>query len=387
MSKGGLPPQVELHSPEEYCVGIQGIWPQRPRLVETAMNHDILLTVDYHDENSVIRRLDQRSALEDVFTVPTDPQRFAEVVAHAQAKLRRRSGQVVWIQESTTGWARVQALLADAGRVRFLLANVVQMPLPPKARRRKTDKIDTARIQREYLNGKLPQAHQPSAWLRQVRRQVAMRENLVRRQTALRNWINRYLAHETWASRANLWSDKGQQRLRGLLTTLPASDRQIIEWKLDELALLRGQRVAVEAELYRLYQNWPEAQRIDAIKGISVAAAVSIAARIGPVERFADAEQLIAYAGLAPGVQQSDQTRRDGRIGGGGTDKQLRHYLIEASIWARHLPRYQKTYERTAARRGKKIGRLVVARMMLRSIYKMLRDGVAFEADVARTDA
>jgi len=350
------------------------------------MNHDILLTTDYHDENSVIRRLDRRSGTEQLLRVPTDPQRFVELVADAQAQLRRRrAGQVVWIQESTTGWARVKDLLAARPRVAFVLANVVQMPLPPKARRRKTDKIDTARIQREYLNGDLPQAHQPSAWWRQVRRLVALRENVVRRQTALRNWINRYLAHETWASRANLWSGKGQQRLRGLLTTLPESDRQIIEWKLDELALLRQQRVAVEAGLYRLHQNWPEAQRIDAIKGISVAAAVSIAARIGPVERFADAEQLIGYAGLAPGVQQSDQTRRDGRIGGGGTDKQLRHYLIEASIWARQLPRYQKSYERTAARRGKKIGRLVVARMMLRSIYKMLRDGVAFEATAAAT--
>jgi transposase len=388
MSKGGLPPQVELHSPEEYCVGIQGIWPQGPRLVETAMTNDILLCVDYHDEKSVIRRLDQRTGIEQLLTVPTDPQRFTEVVAQAQAQLgRRRSGQVVWIQESTTGWARVQALLAARQRVRFVLANVVQMPLPPQARRRKTDKIDTARIQREYLNGELPQAHQPAAWWRQVRRLVAMRENLVRRQTALRNWINRYLAHETWASRANLWSGKGQQRLRGLLTTLPASDRQIIDWKLDELARLRQQRVALDQELWQRHQGWPEAQRIDAIKGISVAAAVSIAARIGPVERFADAEQLIAYAGLAPGVQQSDQTRHDGRIGGGGTDKQLRHYLIEASIWARQLPRYQKSYERTAARRGKKIGRLVVARMMLRSIYKMLRDGVAFAADVAMTDA
>ena len=89
-------------------------------------------------------------------------------------------------------------------------------------------------------------------------------------------------------------------------------------------------------------------------------------------------EPLIAFAGLAPGVHQSDQTRRDGRIGGGGTDKHLRHYLIEASVWARHLPRYQPTYERVAKRRGPKIGRLVVARMLLRSIYKMLRDGVAF---------
>jgi hypothetical protein len=80
---------------------------------------------------------------------------------------------VTWIQESTTGWARVQELHGD--RVQFRLANVLQMPLPPKARRRKTDKIDTARIQREYLNGSLPLAYQPPAQWRQLRRLVAYR--------------------------------------------------------------------------------------------------------------------------------------------------------------------------------------------------------------------
>jgi transposase len=102
-------------------------------------------------------------------------------------------------------------------------------------------------------------------------------------------------------------------------------------------------------------------------------------ARIGPVARFRDAEQLIAYAGLAPGLQESDRTRREGRIGGGGTDKHLRHYLMEATVWARQIPRYRAAYERTAKRRGNQIGRLVVARLLLRSIYKVLRDGVAFE--------
>ena len=92
-------------------------------------------------------------------------------------------------------------------------------------------------------------------------------------------------------------------------------------------------------------------------------------------------------AGLAPGVRQSDQTRRDGRIGGGGTDRHLRHYLIEASIWARKIPRYQATYERTRKRRGNKIARIVVARMLLRSIYKVLKDGVVFAPAIAAAPA
>jgi transposase len=290
---------------------------------------------------------------------------------------------VVWIQESTSGWARVKELLGD--RVEFLLANVVQMPLPPKGRRRKTDKIDTARVQREYLNGELPLAHQPPAWWRQVRRLVALRENLVSRQTAVRNWINRYLAHETWEDRGGLWSGKGRLRLRKYLASRPHLDAVVGLAKLDELDRLGQALAGVLKEMLAVYHEFPSARRIDAVRGIGIVSAVSIAARIGPIERFANAEQLIAYAGLAPCVRQSDQTRHEGRIGGGGTDKHLRHYLIEASTWARSIPRYRKAYERTAKRRGAKIGRLVVARMLLRSIYKVLKDGVEFEPVVAAT--
>jgi transposase len=349
------------------------------------MSKDIILTVDYHDENCVIRRRDESTGEEDVRTVATTAQALLEVTAAAVKVARRRRGQVVWIQESTTGWARVQALLGE--RVRFLLANVVQMPRPPKAVRRKTDRLDTARLQREYRNGELPLAHQPPAWWRQVRRLVCLRENLVNRRTALRNWINRYLAHETWESRANLWSGKGQARLRQWAVTLPAWDAGILERKLDELDRLAEQLSWAEAHMHEAYRDWPDAQRIDAVRGIGVIAAVAIAARIGPIERFGNAEQLIAFAGLAPGVRQSDATRRDGRIGGGGTDKHLRHYIIEATVWARELPRYQMTYERAARRRGKKIGRLVVGRLLLRSIYKVLRDGVAFAGEVAPASA
>jgi transposase len=259
------------------------------------------------------------------------------------------------------------------------------MPLPPKGRRQKTDKVDTARLQREYLNGELPRAHQPPAWWRQVRRVVACRENLVSRRTALRNWINRYLAHETWADRLGLWSVKGARRLRSIAAKLPPRDRLVMTLKLDELAALEAQQTAVEAELQAIYQECADARRLDAVRGIGVVSAVSIVARIGPIGRFRNAEHLIAFAGLAPGVRQSDGTRRDGRIGGGGTDEHLRHYLIEASVWARQLPRYKATYDRVAKRRGKKVGRIVVARLLLRSIDKVLRDGVAFtpEATVA----
>jgi transposase len=341
------------------------------------MSKDIILTVDYHDRACVVRKLDRGSGREQVLTeIPTTAESLNQIVDQARREVGRR-GRVTWIQESTTGWARVQKLLGE--RVEFTLANVLQMPLPPKARRRKTDKVDTARMQREYLAGNLPLAHQPAASWRQLRRLVAYREGLVSRRTALRNWIDRYLAHETWFDRTALWSPKGQVRLRTLMRDLPRTDGLVIEQKLEELKRLEEQLGVALKELVLAYDDSPEAQRLDAILGIDVVSGISIVARAGPIKRFRNSDALIAFAGLAPGIQQSDETRRNGRIGGGGTDRHLRHYLIEASIWARKIPRYQGTYERVKKRRGSKVGRLVVARMLVRSIYKILKKGVAFD--------
>jgi transposase len=105
---------------------------------------------------------------------------------------------------------------------------------------------------------------------------------------------------------------------------------------------------------------------------------VSVLAHIGPIERFQTVEDLIGYAGLAPGTSQSDTTLHHGRIGGGGTDSHLRYLLIEATLWLSQIPRYRPAYERVVLRRGKRIGRIVVARMVLRSIHKMLTAKVRF---------
>jgi transposase len=339
-------------------------------------DQDIMLTVDYHDQNCVVRRRETVAGKGSVTRLPTDAAALGALMRGAARRAADRGGRAIWIQESTTGWARMQRLATECG-VEFILANVLQMPLPPKARRRKTDKIDTARLEREYLNGQLPRAHQPSDDWRQLRRIVALRQNLVRRRTALTNWIDRYLAHETWVERGRFGSKRRERMLRGL--RLSKLDRRVLDWKLDELQSLQAQLAQVDELLTELSAASPDARRLDAIRGLGPIGALAVVARIGPIDRFETPEQLIAFAGLAPGVQQSDGTRRDGKIGGGGTDKCLRHYLIEASMWARAIPRYRDAYNRAVRRRGNKIGRLVVARLLLRSVYKMLKHGLAFD--------
>jgi len=338
---------------------------------------DIVLAVDYHDKNLVVRMYDLAVSQEQVIRAETTAAAIEALVKVAARRAGPRGGRVVWVMESTTGWARVKDLLGK--RAEFVLANVLQMPVPPKARRRKTDKIDTKRLLREYLNGPLPRAYQPPLSWRRLRRLVGARESLVSRQTALRNWIDRYLAHETWASRKGLWSDRGICRLRRFAERQEEPDRTVLSVKLDQLAEVGTHLDRLVEQIEGVCAAWLEARRLDEIFGIGAVSAVSILARIGEVTRFGSAEQLISFAGLAPGIRQSDRTSREGHLGGGGTDKHLRHYLIEVSLWARKIPRYCPTYERACRRRGKKIARLVVARLLLRGIYKMLRDGVRFD--------
>jgi transposase len=342
---------------------------------ETAMQQgqDIILVVDYHAENIEFRWFNEATGEERTGKYATTRDGILRQVEQAMQEVSP-GGQVVWIMESTTGWARVKDLIGS--KTRFLLANVLQMPLPPKARRRKTDKIDTGRLLREYLHGDLPLSFQPTAWWREVRRVVDCRQDLTERQTAVKNWINSLLQHETWEDRENLWSGKGRRRLERL--GLCVSDRALVELRLQQLDQLAAQEVEVEKRMQAIYDGWPEAQWVDQVRGIGMVTAVSVLAHVGPIERFATAEDLISYAGLAPGVHQSDGTRRDGRIGGGGTDSHLRYMVIEASVWLRDIPRYRPTYERVMKKRGKKIARIVVGRLFLRSLYKMLKDHVRF---------
>ena len=351
--------------------------PKRRQEIAVYRKNDIILVVDYHDQNLVVRTFNTNTGEERLTKCPTTDREIRRLVAEARIEAEPDGGRVIWIMESTTGWARVRDLLGKSAIM--LMANVLQMPLPPKARRRKTDKIDTKRILREFLTGTLPLAFQPRRPLREVRRVVGVRESLVSRRTAVRNWISRYLAHETWLSRSGLWSGKGMRALRTFAASLAGPDAVTVSVKLDELDHLASLITRVEETIGDIYKAWPQAQRVAEIRGIAVISAVSILARIGPVDRFASAEELISFAGLAPGVCQSDGSLRHGRIGGGGTDKHLRHYVIEATLWARQIPRYAATYQRVRAKRGNKIARLVVARLLLRSIYAMLRDDVRFD--------
>ena len=101
---------------------------------------------------------------------------------------------------------------------------------------------------------------------------VDCRQDLVERQTAIKNWIGSLLHHETWEDRENLWSAKGLRRLAAM--EFSQSDRLLVELKVKQLEQLAQQIKQVEAVVQSVYDKWPEAQRVDQVRGIGMVTAV-----------------------------------------------------------------------------------------------------------------
>ena len=83
------------------------------------MDQDIILVADYHAENIESRRFNQATGEERTGNFATTRSGILRRVEEA-AQEAQPGGRVVWIMESTTGWARVKGLLGD--RVKFVLA-------------------------------------------------------------------------------------------------------------------------------------------------------------------------------------------------------------------------------------------------------------------------
>jgi transposase len=121
--------------------------------------------------------------------------------------------------------------------------------------------------------------------------------------------------------------------------------------------------------------NWTQAiQLLDTIPGIDQRAAEGILAEIGlEMNRFTTANHLTAWAGLAPGNNQSGGKRYSGRTRKG--NQALRTLMVQvAHAASRKKGSYLSAlYGRLAARRGKKRAIIAVARSILVSIFHMLQ--------------
>jgi transposase len=196
------------------------------------------------------------------------------------------------------------------------------------------------------------------------------RAALVRVVTALKCRVHAVLADRGVGVQEPLWGPAGRVLLAEL--ALPAVQRTIVTDCLALIDAISPLVARLERQLIARARPDPGVQALQALPGIGPITAMPLVAEIGDIGRFPTARKLCAWAGLTPAVRNSDRKVRHGHITKMGSPW-VRLVLQEAAQRAKTRPPFA-TYAKTAARRGKHIATVAVARKLLARCFHLLTE-------------
>jgi transposase len=124
-------------------------------------------------------------------------------------------------------------------------------------------------------------------------------------------------------------------------------------------------------------------QRLQTVPSVGPVTAATFVAALDDAGRFAHAHQVEAYLGLVPREWSSGESQRRGRITKAG-HRRVRSLLVQAAVSIRRVRHPTTTAlrewtERLAARRGRFIAVVALARRLAGILYALLRDGTQYE--------
>jgi transposase len=274
-----------------------------------------------------------------------------------------------------TGNALAIARILEPHVAEVVLAHAKQVRAISHARV-KTDKVD-AKVLADLLAAELI----PAVWIgderaRMLRRLVSRRRGLVKRRTQIKNEISAVL-HRNLKG-ANPASDPFGKRGRAWIAAqqLPIDERLTVDGCLRQLDFLGGELSQIDEIIAQHALGDEDVRRLMTIPGIDVVTAATLAAVIGDVRRFPTSRQLVGYLGLHPTIRQSGTgPARHGRLSKEGSAA-ARHVLVEAAWSAAKSPGPLRAFaQRTAAKRGRHVATVAVARKLAVLAWHLLTRG------------
>jgi len=240
----------------------------------------------------------------------------------------------------------------------------------------KTDKIDARTLAKLLAGGFLPAVWLPDEQTRILRRRISARAQLVRQRTRAKNQVHATLIRNLKAKPpvGDLFGARGRRWLAG--QALPADEQETVAACLRQIEFLDAEIALVERALAEQVLASAEMRRLLTLPGVNVVTAAALIAAIGDIRRFPTARQLVSYIGLDPRVRQSGtEPARHGRISKQGAGE-TRHVLVEAAWHAARTPGPLRAFhERIAARRGRNVATVAVARKLAVIAWHMLSRG------------
>ena len=240
---------------------------------------------------------------------------------------------------------------------------------------KKTDRHDTHFLLDLDRLGQLPLAWMPDEKTRRNRDLCRNRYFLVKQRTAVKIRIKDY------AYRLGMDFESFSERRLKILKALNNPILSVLISRLDEL---NKNVKEMDGLIHSAYLDDPNAKLIDTIPGFAEYASLAVSSELGDASRFSDVHKLFAYAGMVPGVRQSGDYERHGRMIRGNSF--LKYILIECTTT--HLrccdSRLTKGYYRMLPRTGRINAKIGTARRILGVMYYMIKRGERFDPDYGR---
>jgi len=323
--------------------------------------------IDLHARKTLIRIVAEDGTVVLDRTITTTREGFAQVFG-GRARLR------VLLETGTESEWVAQALEAAGHDVVVADPNYALM-YGVRVRAVKTDRRDVAALAEACRLGIYRAAHRVSAPQRQMRRRLRVRAQLIRMRTQAINLLRAQLRQEGYRLPSGT-STTTTRRCRALaLDPVLRQDLAPVVALLDGLAPLV---TAGEAGAATHAAADPVVRRLMTAPGVGPIVGLTYRAVVDDVTRFRDASSSTAFLGLVPREDSSGTRRRKGAITKRGPTA-LRVLLIQAAwtIWRQRQGRaaLHAWVERLAARRGRRIAVVALARRLARILYAMWRDG------------
>lgn len=206
----------------------------------------------------------------------------------------------------------------------------------------KTDRRDAQQLARLLRSGDLNPVYVPSVEDESIRDLCRLREDVVNDlRTAKQRLKSFLLRHDVrYDGRAN-WSPR---HLRWLAheVSLPSPQQQIVfQDYLGAVTHLVERLAHVEQELHEHVKGWrlePIVRAYQAMRGVQLHVATTIAAELGDLTRFDTPRKLAAYVGLHPREYSSGGSRHQGGIAKTG-NAHARRVIVEGAWSYRHQAR------------------------------------------------
>jgi transposase len=332
--------------------------------------------IDVHKRESQIYILAEGSEVIER-RIRTEPERFAAV-------LGPRSRARMLIEASTDSEWVARCLEALGHEVIVADPNFAPM-YATRTRKVKTDRRDARALAEACLLGAYRPAHRLSDPQRHVRGRLVVRAALVRTRTRYISIIRALLRQHGYRVPSGS-AESFVRRVQGL--PLPGRLLSVVAPRLALMRPLTRQLTYSDATIEHLAVQDPRGPRLRSVPRVGPVTAAAFIAAIDDAQRFRHAHQLEAYLGLVPREYSSGETQRRGPITKAGHSR-TRWLLIQAAVSILRCRPPQAEELRTwavriAARRGKQVAVVALARRLAGILYALLRDSSVFEPQRVR---